>query len=245
MMRPCATCARVCCVRLGSWSVACPPFPLCMSLCRVPCVRVPRFCSKHRPRRPVTHAQWIFLSRKFILRTARGRGSAPPPGHFAHPPQAVCVCVTGRRDVACGRARGTRRGRATVCVTGRRDVARERGVCVCVCVRCVRAHVRCWSCSPEGMGPAHIPACAPPGHSALRDNQPLQGTSPASSRPCPAISGERGHTAHGTGTCAAGTGDKRHSTVPVRAALDQTEIEASVAAVAGSWAGKGSVRDHT
>eukprot|EP00966_Prymnesium_polylepis_P146248 3378191-Prymnesium_polylepis.1 len=39
MMRPCATCAHVCCVRLGSWSVACPPFPLCMSLCRVPCIR--------------------------------------------------------------------------------------------------------------------------------------------------------------------------------------------------------------
>eukprot|EP00966_Prymnesium_polylepis_P207147 4797998-Prymnesium_polylepis.1 len=45
---------------------------------------------------------------------------------------------------------------------------------VTCCVWCVRAHVRCWACSPEGMGQAHIPACAPPGNSALRDNQPLQ-----------------------------------------------------------------------
>eukprot|EP00966_Prymnesium_polylepis_P037963 880718-Prymnesium_polylepis.1 len=38
-MRPCATCARVCCVRSpwvgGSWSVACPPFPLRVSPSRV------------------------------------------------------------------------------------------------------------------------------------------------------------------------------------------------------------------
>eukprot|EP00966_Prymnesium_polylepis_P285281 6589825-Prymnesium_polylepis.1 len=41
-MRPCATCARVCCVRHRSWSVACSPFPLCMSLCRVGRVSVCR-----------------------------------------------------------------------------------------------------------------------------------------------------------------------------------------------------------
>ena len=47
--------------------------------------------------------------------------------------------------------------------------------------------VRCWSCSPEGMGQAHIPTCAPPWHSALLI-QLLQKQSPTSSRPCPAIS---------------------------------------------------------
>eukprot|EP00966_Prymnesium_polylepis_P001361 31302-Prymnesium_polylepis.3 len=33
-------------------------------------------------------AQVEFVSRKLILRTARGRGSAPPPGQSAHAPQA-------------------------------------------------------------------------------------------------------------------------------------------------------------
>eukprot|EP00966_Prymnesium_polylepis_P175769 4068410-Prymnesium_polylepis.2 len=49
MMRPCAACACVRCVRLRSWIVVCPPFPLRMSLCCgvcAVCVRVPRFCSK-------------------------------------------------------------------------------------------------------------------------------------------------------------------------------------------------------
>eukprot|EP00966_Prymnesium_polylepis_P183588 4254852-Prymnesium_polylepis.1 len=32
------------------------------------------------------------------LRTARGRGSAPPPGHSAHAPQAVCVCVCKNKN---------------------------------------------------------------------------------------------------------------------------------------------------
>eukprot|EP00966_Prymnesium_polylepis_P161139 3723622-Prymnesium_polylepis.1 len=43
------SCARACCVRLGSWECRSTPVPAVrcpMSVCRVQCVRVPRFCSK-------------------------------------------------------------------------------------------------------------------------------------------------------------------------------------------------------
>eukprot|EP00966_Prymnesium_polylepis_P234112 5415201-Prymnesium_polylepis.1 len=70
MMRPCATCARarVCCVRLGSWSVACPPFPA--SRCACPCAlcRVSAF--------PVSvlnftsHRQLCLCPRGLVLRLA-------------------------------------------------------------------------------------------------------------------------------------------------------------------------------
>jgi hypothetical protein len=86
-----------------------------------------------------------------ILRTARGRRSAPPPGHYAHAPQAVCVCV---------------------------------------CVWCVLYVRMC------GAGHAHLrgwdrptpPHALPRGILCAAGQPAAAETSPASSRPCPAIS---------------------------------------------------------
>eukprot|EP00966_Prymnesium_polylepis_P285069 6585726-Prymnesium_polylepis.1 len=52
------------------------------------------------------------------VRTARGRGSAPPSGHSAHAPKAVCVCVLrvyGAAVCVCygPTGRGTRTGHAS------------------------------------------------------------------------------------------------------------------------------------
>jgi len=85
-----------------------------------------------------------------------------------------------------GSAAGGRVAARVIPVRTARDVARRpiqgtphmrhRLMCVCVewggCVVCMCVGVWCWSCSPAVMGQAHIPACAPPGHPALRDNQP-------------------------------------------------------------------------
>eukprot|EP00966_Prymnesium_polylepis_P176808 4094406-Prymnesium_polylepis.1 len=53
----------------------------------------------------------LTISPVVLIRTARGRGSAPSPGHSAHAPQAVCVL----------------RADGTVCVTGLRGGGREQG----------------------------------------------------------------------------------------------------------------------
>ena len=86
-----------------------------------------------------------------LERNGRKTLRSGPKGDFDYLPTYLCVCYgpTGR---------GTRTGHASVCVCG-------------VYVRmCGAGHAHL----SEGMGQAHIPACAPPGHSALRDNQPLQ-----------------------------------------------------------------------
>ena len=94
MMRPCASCACVRCVRLRSWSVACPPFPLRLSLCRV--LRVSAF--------PVSDLN-------FTPTAEGGRSSAAyramlPPGegpsqtqttHTARPPSNAPRCPLGER----------------------------------------------------------------------------------------------------------------------------------------------------
>eukprot|EP00966_Prymnesium_polylepis_P236752 5475468-Prymnesium_polylepis.1 len=48
----------------------------------------PNFSHVHTPADPTRTPECGNVSRKCILQTARGRGSAPPPGHSAHAPQA-------------------------------------------------------------------------------------------------------------------------------------------------------------